>query len=168
MFHSRRGFLVLGCAAAALAGCSTFGPSIKPDGSTTPPELTTDRILAAINGTRKKYGEGPLSYNFALETAARTHAQLMASKDILSHELGGTLRERVNVVGFRGALGENLASGHDTLESAIVGWLNSPGHRSTLLSPKWTEFGLAAAVSRGGKEYWAFIAGGPVANWFPG
>jgi uncharacterized protein YkwD len=166
MNFSRRGFLVFGCA-GALSACSTFGPAIKPDGSTTPAELTEAGILKAINGIRKKYGVGPLAYNHTLEAAARTHARLMASKDILSHELGGTLRERVNVEGYRGALGENLANGHKTLESAITGWLNSSGHRSTLLSPKFTEFGLAAAVTKSGKAYWAFIAGGPVANWFP-
>ena len=57
-----------------------------------------------------------------------------------------------------------------TLEQAIQGWLNSPGHRATLLSTRFVEFGLAVAKvapdrkSRYG-TYWAFIAGGPFEAW---
>ncbi|MHB1109345.1 MAG: CAP domain-containing protein, partial [Devosia sp.] len=50
------------------------------------------------------------------------------------------------------------------------GWLDSPKHRETLLSDRFTEFGLAvAAVDSGRKSrygtYWAFIAGGDFAAW---
>ena len=36
---------------------------------------------------------------------------------------------------------------YDSVEAAIADWLTSPGHRSTLLSGKFKEFGLAAARS---------------------
>ena len=53
---------------------------------------------------------------------------------------------------------------------AIDGWLASPGHRSTLLSDRFTEFGLAAARVGEGRDsrygiYWAFIAGGGYEAW---
>jgi uncharacterized protein YkwD len=160
---TRRAFLVLGTA-AALAGCTSA--IIRPAGTTSPAQLSTETILAKINGTRGTYGQKPLTYNVQLERAARTHANLMASRNTLSHTVGGSLRERVTAAGYKGAVGENLGAGQTTLESVIEGWLNSSGHRSTLLSPKFTEFGLAAARSDSGKTYWAFIAGGDFSAWY--
>lgn len=162
MSLTRRTFLVLGTA-AALSGCTA---AMKPPGSTSPAQLSTATIMEKINGTRAQYGRKPLTYNAELARAARTHADLMASRNTLSHTLGGTLRERVTVAGYRGAVGENLGSGQATLESVIEGWLNSRGHRSTLLSPNFKEFGFAAARSSSGKTYWAFIAGGEFSAWY--
>jgi uncharacterized protein YkwD len=119
---------------------------------------------------RAANGRKPLTYNYRLEEAARSQARLMASKDQLSHNLGVTLRERVTTAGYEGAVGENVAGGQRSLQQAIQGWLDSPAHRSTLLSPKFTEFGLAVAAVPNGKKsrygiYWAFIAGGSFEAW---
>ena len=126
--------------------------------------------IAAINGTRAKNGKPPLKYNSKLEAAARSQANLMATKDQLSHNLGVTLRQRVAAAGYDGAVGENVAGGQKSLEQAIQGWLDSPAHRNTLLSTRFTEFGLAvASVGPGRKSrygtYWAFIAGGSFDAW---
>jgi uncharacterized protein YkwD len=166
MYLTRRSLLVLG--SAFLAGCSAAIPPAP--GATGPSQLTQAGIVAAINGTRKRNGKPPLRYNSHLEAAARSQADLMARKDRLSHDLGVTLRERVTEAGYDGAVGENVAGGQQTLEQAIQGWLASPGHRDTLLSTKFTEFGLAVArVPAGHKSrygtYWAFIAGGPFEAW---
>lgn len=168
LLATRRGFLALG-AAAMLAACSgTKGPT--PGVSTTPAQLTTASILKAINGVRAANGRKPLTYNYRLEEAARSQARMMAAKDTLSHDLGVTLRERVTAAGYDGAVGENVAGGQQTLEQAIQGWLNSPAHRDTLLSSKFTEFGLAVAGVPAGTRskygiYWAFIAGGSFDAW---
>lgn len=166
MYFSRRNFLVLG--SAFLAGCSAAIPPTT--GATGPAQLTQGAILAAINDTRRRNGAPPLRYNSRLEVAARSQANLMASKDTLSHDLGVTLRQRVASAGYDGAVGENVAGGQQTLEQAIQGWLGSQGHRATLLSTRFVEFGLAVAkVPAGHKSrygtYWAFIAGGPFEAW---
>ena len=163
---TRRYFVAFG-AAALLSGCTA---AMVPSGSTAPRELSQSAILAAINGTRAKNGKPPLKYNAKLESAARSQANLMAQKDTLSHDLGVTLRQRVTNAGYEGAVGENVAGGQKTIEQAIQGWLNSPAHRNTLLSTRFTEFGLAvAAVGPGRKSrygtYWAFIAGGSFDAW---
>jgi uncharacterized protein YkwD len=166
---SRRDVLALG-AMGLLSACSSATIPPRHRGGITPPQLTTANILAAINGIRRANGKPPLAYNDHLEQAARSQAQLMASRDQLSHDLGVTLRERVTKAGYEGAVGENVAGGQLTLEEAIQGWMNSPGHRSTLLSDKFTEFGLAVAAVPPGKQsrygiYWAFIAGGSFDAW---
>lgn len=166
--------LSLATAAASLVGACTSVVPPAPGPATSqspgPGQLTRAAILDAINGTRKANGRPPLRYSSQLEAAARSQANLMASKDQLSHNLGVTLRERVRTAGYYGAVGENVAGGQRTLEQAIAGWLASPGHRSTLLSTKFVEFGLAAATvsaerSSRYRVYWAFIAGGPFEAW---
>jgi uncharacterized protein YkwD len=165
---SRRAFLVAGTG-FALSACASGG--IVPRGATAPQQLTQGAMLTAVNAARAANGgHRPLGYNTALEAAARTQVRLMVEKDQLAHDVGMKLRARVDQAGYRGAVGENLAGGQQTLEQAIEGWLNSPGHRATLLSDKFVEFGLAvgrvpaARKSRYG-IYWCFIAGGPFEPW---
>ncbi|HVY50286.1 MAG TPA: CAP domain-containing protein [Devosia sp.] len=175
MLLTRRAALVLG-AGASLSACASIGGfgSNVPQGATTPQQLTEATILAAINQARQINGNHkPMTYNAALAAAARSQANLMAEKDTLAHDLGVTLRERVTAAGYQGAVGENIAGGQQTLQQAIEGWLNSPGHRATLLSDKFTEFGLAVARVPAGRKsrygiYWCFIAGGPFGAWMPG
>ncbi len=165
---SRRAFLVAGTG-LALGACASGG--IVPKGATSPQQLSQGSMLTAINAARAANGgHRPMRYNTALETAARTQVRLMVEKDQLAHDVGMKLRERVTAAGYRGAVGENLAGGQQTLEQAIEGWLNSPGHRATLLSDKFVEFGLAVARVPAARKsrygiYWCFIAGGPFEAW---
>lgn len=152
--------------AALVSSCTSYSYQT----ATAPGQLNTSVITAKINEVRKANGRKAIVYNSQLAAAARAQAQLMASRDQLSHDLGVTLRERVTTAGYIGAVGENLAGGHKTLEGAIEGWLASSGHRGTLLSAKFTEFGLAVAHVSSGKKsrygtYWALIMGGDFAAW---
>ncbi|MCR6670431.1 CAP domain-containing protein [Devosia ginsengisoli] len=161
---TRRGFLVL-TAATGLAACSTTIPMLPKAAASTPETLTDDEILAAINAVRKANGAPPWAYNTRLEDAARSQARLMAQKNTLSHDLGVTLRQRVTAAGYIGAVGENVAKGYTSLQGAIEGWMESSGHRGTLLSHRFVEFGLAVARAPNGKLYWAMIAGGSFQAW---
>lgn len=160
---TRRGFILLS-AAATLAACSTTIPML-PKAASTPETLTDAEILAAINAVRAANGAPPWAYNSRLEVAARSQARLMAQKNTMSHDLGVTLRERVTAAGYLGAVGENVGKGYTDLQGVIGGWMNSSGHRNTLLSHRFVEFGLAAARGPGGKLYWAMIAGGSFEAW---
>jgi uncharacterized protein YkwD len=157
--------------ALLLAACASVGPSVVPRTATAPPQLTQAAMLGAINEARRANGgHKPMSYNTQLEAACRTQVRLMVEKDQLAHDVGMKLRARTDAAGYRGAVGENLAGGQATLEGAIEGWLNSPGHRATLLSDKFTEFGLAVArvpAERNSRYgiYWCMIAGGPFEAW---
>jgi len=161
---SRRAFLGLG-AATILSACSATIPPLPATTSDRPESLSRDEILSAINSTRKANGAPAWTYNPRLEAAALSQARFMASKDTLSHDLGVNLRQRVTEAGYLGAVGENVAKGYKTLPTVIEGWLASQGHRNTLLSAKFTEFGLAVARTGSGKLYWAMIAGGSFDAW---
>lgn len=161
---SRRSFFLLG-AAFAVSACSATIPPLPASSASRPEQLTRDQIIAAINATRRANGAPAWTYNPRLETAALSQARLMAAKDTLSHDLGVTLRQRVTEAGYLGAVGENVAKGYKSLPDVIEGWLASKGHRDTLLSPKFTEFGLAVARTGSGKLYWTLIAGGSFDAW---
>lgn len=164
-----RALLALGVA-VALAACSSFGTNV-PTSTTSPTQMSQGSMLAAINEARRANGgHKPMSYNAQLEAACKIQVGLMVQKDVLAHDAGMKLRARTDQAGYRGAVGENLAGGQQTLEGAIEGWLNSPGHRATLLSDKFVEFGMAVQrmpEDRKGRYgiYWCFIAGGPFEAW---
>lgn len=166
----RRALLALGVG-LVLSACASVGPTVAPRSATPPPQLTQASILTAINAARQSNGgHKPYTYNAKLEAACRTQLGLMVAQDKLEHNLGLTPRQRTDQQGYEGAIGENLAGGQKTLEGAIEGWLNSPGHRATLLNDKFVEFGLAVATVPAERKsrygiYWCFIAGGPFEAW---
>ncbi len=169
-FPVRRALLALGVG-LLLSACASVGPTITPRSATALPQLTQASILTAVNAARQSNGgHKPMTYNVKLEAACKIQVGLMVEKDQLAHDLGMTPRARTNQAGYVGAIGENLAGGQQTLEGAIDGWLNSPGHRATLLSDKFVEFGLTVATVPADRKsrygiYWCFIAGGPVSAW---
>ena len=171
----RRALLTLG-AGLLLSACASVGPTIAPRTAapTTVPQLTQASIMTSINAARQRNGgHKPLAYSAKLEAACKTQIGLMIQKDELAHDLGMKPRARTNQAGYVGAIGENLAGGQATLEGAIEGWLNSPGHRSTLLNDKFVEFGLAVGAVPAERHsrygiYWCFIAGGAYAAWTTG
>jgi uncharacterized protein YkwD len=165
---TRRSFIVLG-AGGLLGACSSTMPSIAP-ADNSPEALTTASIISHVNAVRAANGAPAWSYNPSLEAAARQQARLMAEKDQLSHDLGPSLRQRVAAAGYDGAVGENVGGGQRNLPGVLEGWLNSSGHRSTLLSTKFVEFGLAYARVPAARKsrygiYWALVAGGSFDAW---
>jgi uncharacterized protein YkwD len=63
-----------------------------------------------------------------------------------------------------GYAAENLAAGYSTLDDAMRGWKDSPGHRRNLLSGYATEIGIAAVATPKGshhRTYWALVLAMP-------
>jgi uncharacterized protein YkwD len=111
------------------------------------------QVLADVNAERAKRGLRPLRFNAELARAAHAHSRDMARRGYFTHASadGSAFWRRVaryyRSAGFRyWSVGENLlwSSPDVSSGSAITMWLNSPGHRANLLSPRWREVGLAA------------------------
>lgn len=152
---TRRGFIVSG-AALTLAACGPqVATTVTPAVSVTPAEM-----VSAINAVRKQNGSRPLVYSPVLARVASSQAQAMVSHDQLSHDFGPgqDLRDRATLAGYRGPIGENVAAGQTTLEETLRDWLNSAGHRYTLLSDMWTSVGMVVASARTGSKYGVFWA----------
>lgn len=118
-----------------------------------PPRNESEReLFELLNHERVAHDLPELKWDDALFKAAREHALLMLDLNILEHQLPGEpgLQERITATGARFTfIAENIAIGKD---SATIhnGWMDSPGHRANILSPRVTSVGIAAVRGTAG------------------
>jgi hypothetical protein len=114
--------------------------------SARPPIATPERLLFdALNRERASLGLSVLYWDDSLASAARQHAERMAQRNMLSHQLPGEpdLRMRAAGTGARySVIAENVAVGPDP---AVIHseWMHSPGHRANILSSQLSVVGIA-------------------------
>jgi uncharacterized protein YkwD len=125
-------------------------------------------VVREMNRVRAARGLGPLRAAPALRTAARSHSQAMLIHGFFSHDSadGTAFSERIrrhytNAGYARWSVGEALmaAQAHAVDAEAIVkAWLDSPSHRTIILSPTWRDTGIgvlhdsSAPATFGGAE----------------
>lgn len=128
-----------------------------------------NRVLALANearsrprrcGSKSHKAAPPLTLSAVLTRAALKHAQDMAAHSHFEHTGtdGSTPAQRAEKAGYSWlAVAENIAAGARTADEVMEGWLNSPGHCSNLMSPIYTQMGIAYAVDPKSKAgiYWA-------------
>jgi uncharacterized protein YkwD len=112
-------------------------------------------LIAAANQERAQIGAGPLTVDPELTAAALAHARQMAERQDISHQFAGEAglleRTKAATYGFD-AVAENVAFA-PTVPMIHSGWMNSPGHRTNLLNPKYNTIGVAVLVN--GNEIYA-------------
>jgi len=118
----------------------------------------------------------PLSWNENLYKASLEHSRDMALSNTFSHtgsgtttditaqvkklDTGSSMVDRAEYNGYTSwkAIGENIAAGTnmDTAKEAMEAWLKSDGHCHNIMSPNYTEVGLALYHSADSsyKYYW--------------
>lgn len=109
-----------------------------------------------VNEIRVKHGLEPLEYHEGLTLAARDYSGKMVRLNFFSHTGpgGSKLDDRAEFFGldYR-SIGENLHSsrGHDDpVPVALDGWMNSKGHRKTMLNEIYTHTGVGVAIGKDG------------------
>lgn len=139
------------------------------------PQRLNGQVRALVNEARRSsracgnhsfVAVPPLAHNALLEQAAAEHARAMAHLDFMDHagRDGSQPRDRVSRTGYRWrAVGENIAGGPTTARAVVEGWLASPGHCANIMSPAFTQIGIAFAVNRRSKFgiYWVQVFGAP-------
>ncbi|MYN11137.1 CAP domain-containing protein [Massilia sp. FT127W] len=138
------------------------------------PDLAGQAALAASNaaraaprlcGDRMFAAAPPLSLNPALAEAALAHSSDMASKHYFSHQArdGSYAADRAQNAGYAWRIvGENIASGINTPEEAVAGWLESPGHCANIMNPAFTEMGAAYSLNTARRlMYWTQVLAAP-------
>lgn len=109
--------------------------------------------VSTLNGFRASHGRTALQSDGGLTAMAQSHAADMAQRDALDHN--GFMAQR----GPRGARAENVAYGCKDSPCVIQQWASSSGHRANMLRTDISKCGLASAVSKSGKRYWALELG---------
>lgn len=124
------------------------------------------RSQARRCGSEQFAAAPPLTLSPSLSAAAREHARDMARHSMLSHQGsdGSTPALRISREHYAWrAVAENVASGPTSAQEVVDGWVASPGHCENLMSPRYTQMGIAYTVdpkSEGG-VYWAQEFGRP-------
>nr|WP_314480164.1 CAP domain-containing protein [uncultured Pseudomonas sp.] len=133
------------------------------------------KMLQEINAARQQprqcggqpYAAAPaLGWNTVLAGVAATHTRAMANQNFFDHidKEGRTPGDRAELAGYLyQQIGENIAAGRDTPHKVVQGWLDSPGHCATLMSPDMRELGAAYAVDPKSDAgiYWTALFGSP-------
>jgi uncharacterized protein YkwD len=102
-------------------------------------------VIDLVNEERENAGAPPLEYHPALEEAAQLHAEDMHAQNYFSHTSldGRNFAVRASEAGYDGnPRGENIAAGQQTPEAVMQSWMSSPGHRTNILNPDFTEIGV--------------------------
>jgi hypothetical protein len=108
-----------------------------------------EQLFALANQTRAAQGLGTLKWDPALAAAAMQHCKRMVIEGPISHRYGGEpdLTSRAGQAGAHFSLiEENIAVGASPA-SVHQAWMNSPGHRTNLLSPDIDRVGIAVVQS---------------------
>lgn len=159
--------LVITLLAVLISACSsTTKLEITPPLDNTPVEFDVLSSIEKLNETRRRFFLSDFKQDPRLMEAARRHAELMSKTGKFGHEFGPAtkFKKRIFAVGFQNNAGENLGVGYKSIEEAIQGWLESPGHRKILLKRKYNLAGIAYAPNISGKNprlnhFWVLILG---------
>ncbi len=140
---------------AALLTVSCGGAPLYVAGEPEQPEPSDlrqaeERVVAAVNATRRRHGLGPLTPSPEIAAVARRHSDAMLAAGTLAHVLpgSGSVRDRLHRarIGYR-AVFENVARGATTLGAHHV-IEESPAHRENVLAREASEVGCGAARGR--------------------
>ena len=135
----------------------------------------SQKVLTLVNAARgkpRKCGRNsfpavpPLTLSAILNRAALIHSQDMAKNDFFEHQGsdGSKVGDRVSRVGYRWrGVAENIAIGAETAEIVVEGWLKSPGHCVNIMSPNYSEMGIAYVTDpkSGPGIYWTQVFARP-------
>lgn len=95
---------------------------------------------------------------------AQYHADWMARTGKLGHQgdRGTWPADRVRIAGYdASAVGEVVAGDFENPINAINGWLQSPGHKRTILDPQYTQAGYGMAIDARGRKCWVALFARP-------
>jgi uncharacterized YkwD family protein len=102
-------------------------------------------VVSLVNKERAKEKRPPLKLALDVTRVAQLKAEDLKKNDYFAHvsPVYGDVDNMLSKfnIKFKYA-GENLAVGQRTPEEVVTAWMNSPGHRSNILDPVYTEIGV--------------------------
>jgi len=121
-------------------------------------------MIRLTNAERAKANLKPLVHDARLSRAAQKHTNLMAEKQKLDHNLGGTRAgdrvdaENYNWVGVDEIIFRTLQPEAANAAKAIQYWMSSrTGHREAILTPEYTHIGVGVQYSSTGVPYYTEV-----------
>jgi uncharacterized protein YkwD len=146
-------------------------PTATPTQPPPPQSVSLHPMEAAMfeshNVQRANNGVAPLALDAELVQIARQRSQTMADTNCFSHTAcGPTAFDLLGQIGyFYQIAGENIARNNypdsQTVQVAMNGFMNSPGHRANILEERYTKVGIGVAFGADGMKYFTVVFAGP-------
>ena len=117
-----------------------------------------NEVIRLVNIERAKYGLPALKKNWELCRIARYKAQDMINNNYFAHQspvYGSAFTMMTNFGIKYTAAAENIAYGQRSAQAVVTAWMNSPGHRSNILSGSYDQVGVGVAKAANGTLYWS-------------
>ncbi|MGE3842012.1 MAG: CAP domain-containing protein [Vicinamibacterales bacterium] len=136
------------CVVVALCSCSVVPTESRADTF----DGLSVRLGELINEDRRAKGLAPLRAHEGLRDAAYRKATDMVARRYFGHTDpdGRSPWVWFDRAGYRYlAAGENLARAQPDAQHIRADWMDSSAHRRNLLSPDYSDFGIAAVDDRG-------------------
>lgn len=108
--------------------------------------ISKESVVAEINRYRLESGLSPLQADERLDAAAEDRIIDMEMVGYWGHHCpeGHSPFVWLSDHDYRyGTAGENLAAGYETTSVLVQSWMESPGHRANILSPDYSDIGVA-------------------------
>jgi len=115
-----------------------------------------EEVARLVNKERTDRGLQPLTLNSSLANVARIKSADMRDNNYFGHispTYGdpGQMLQRFGI-NWR-SYGENIAAGQSTPAAVMNSWMNSPGHRSNILNPNFTDIGVGYVPGTSSSTY---------------
>ncbi len=127
---------------------NTFWGTIQQHVLSYATNMSISGLLQETNEERVAGGLGSLTLNATLNQAAQAKANDMAARNYWSHNTpeGNPPWVFFDAAGYSyKSAGENLAYGFDSSTEAVIGWMNSPGHKANIMNTGYVDVGFGIA-----------------------
>lgn len=157
-------------AVLALGACSLPGVGAAPAGARVDgcPATRGQLVLERINDIRREHGLAGVAAEERLVQAALAHTADQASRGSggVGHigSDGSAPGDRLTAAGYPWTLvAENVAAGIGSADAVVSGWMDSPPHRATILSPDAIHAGVGHVhrLEAGPGHYWTLLLAAP-------
>jgi uncharacterized protein YkwD len=110
-------------------------------------QTLAEQVLERVNIERWNNGQlAPLKGHAQLDASALVHSTNMGVRNFFMHcdpDLGTSPGNRMTTAGYAWSTwGENIAAGSNTALGVMNQWMNSSGHRASILSTNFNEIGV--------------------------
>lgn len=135
---------------------ATPTPTATPIPTATPtpspePEMSVDEMASEVirltNIERVKAGLSPLQHHAGLQRAAMVRAEEITRKFSHTRPDGTDSSTALYENGVACDGGENIAAGQKTPEAVVRAWMNSSGHKATMMQQSITHIGVGVCKS---------------------
>jgi uncharacterized protein YkwD len=160
LFHvCFRATLLVGVLVALLAVNASSRPAQAVVNCTIETSLDSEerQFLTLINNHRAQNGLNPLGVSYRLSRAAQWKSNDLGVNAYFAHDdLNRSWVQRIRDCGYgyNAWLGENIAGGTVSAQSAFDIWRNSPGHNANMLNTNYTTIGIGRANVPGSPFGW--------------